>query len=142
MSKTKAFMAITSILTVISFNFNILLNLLLRFIFENICDESTPIFGISEKSKPININYAMVDSKIYTNKMRLLLNWKWDFDINGFTMTDISLLNPNAKKVALQYTKKNDNIKYIININVENSSIIQKNKITPIQFGEISFTGL
>jgi hypothetical protein len=143
MDKARLFIIITAIISFISFNFNKILDIVLSFISDKIYDTSVFIYGPYMKSIPITIEYAIIDEYIYTNKTMLLLNWKWSFDILGFTTSDILLLKPDASIMILQYSKKYglDKQMHTICIDFKNN-IVSENGITKdIMFEEICLFG-
>ena len=99
--------------------------------------------GPYSKSKPIQVSIAMIDGENYTNKVKLMLNWKWNFDISGIDIDDFLLLKPDAAKVVIQYTSKYTNCKEILDarscvIDVCGKSVkIDRDKEKKILFGEI-----
>jgi hypothetical protein len=138
MDKTKMFMMLTAMLSIVCFNFNKILDSILSFVFENLYDDSILTYGPYMKSKPIIIETVMIDKKIYTNKTTLLLNWKWDFDIMGFLTSDILLLKPNATIMVMQYKKKyTDSLFHTIMIDFENNTITENSETKDIMFGEV-----
>lgn len=140
MDKTKIFMTVTAMISIVCFNFNKLLECILSFVSENMYDESVLPYGPYMKSKPVIIERAMIDEHIYTNKTRLLLNWRWDFDISGFTTSDISVIKNKAEHMVIQYKKKYDRCSpqlHTIAIDFKNNTITQNGKTEDILFGEI-----
>lgn len=140
MNKTTIFMSVTAIISTICFNFNKIIDYILMFINENLYDDSVIPYGPYMKTKPIDVELVMIDEHIFTNKMKLLLNWKWNFDISGITMSDILLLKPHAKILVLQYTKKYSKTPSqttTIKINIANNTILENDTIGEILFGEI-----
>ncbi len=140
MNKTSVFMAITTMISIVCFNFNKILNVVLSFIFENFYDESIFRYGPYMKSKPIIIECVMIDSYIYTNKTKLLLNWKWNFDIAGFITSDVLKLKPDAKLMIMRYRKKygpNQSHLYTLSINFTDNTMTENNIVKDIMFEEI-----
>ena len=140
MNKTTLFMSVTAIISTICFNFNKIIDHILMFTNENLYDDSVIPYGPYMKTKPINVELVMIDEHIFTNKMNLLLNWKWNFDISGITMSDILLLKPDAKILVLQYTKKyskNTSQTHTIKINITDNTIFDNDTLSEILFGEI-----
>lgn len=133
-------MTITAMISIVCFNFNKILNHILLFVFEHIHDESVLTCGPYMKSKPITVEKAIIDEHIYTNKSNLLLNWKWDFDIMGFTSSNLLIMKPNANVMILQY-KKHYGIYssklHTISIDFKNSTITENGIIKDIMFEEI-----
>jgi hypothetical protein len=56
------------------------------------------------KSKPITVVNAMLDGKPYTNKIELITNWRWNFDINGLMLSDLDAVR--GKKLIIVYKKR------------------------------------
>lgn len=140
MNNTKIFMTITAIISIVCFNFNKVLDCILSFVANNVYDESVLSYGPYIKSNPITVKRAMIDTNMYTNKTKLLLNWKWNFDMSGFTTSDILLLKPDASKMILQYVKNyggEPDLIHTLNINFENSTIIENGITRDIMFEEI-----
>lgn len=137
MDKTNLFMAVTAIISVVSFNFNKILNIILSFICDNIYDESVPVIGPYMNIKPIIVDFAIVDQQVCTNKINLLMNWYWDTDIGGITTSDILIKGNN---VAIQYRKKYSDRPskvYKCIIDVENKKIIRGTDTSDILFEEL-----
>jgi hypothetical protein len=144
MGKTKVFMAITAIISVLCFNFNKLLNYILTMVSDNMYDESVLVYGPCIKSKPIVVLNALIDGKVFTNKTDLLLNWKWDFDISGITLSDILILKHDASIMLIHYNNKNvnDGTQYSIQIDILNNTLTKKHMlgdIPQIEFVKILF---
>ena len=140
MDKTKIFMYVTTIISVICFNFNKILDYIISSVSKNMYDESVLTYGPYIKSNPIVIELAMIDEHIYTNKTQLLLNWKWNFDILGFTTSDILILKHDAIQMVIQYRKKYDQCKsqlYVMSIDLKKNTVTQNGKTTDILFEEI-----
>jgi hypothetical protein len=109
MGKTEVFMVITAIISVLCFNFNKFLNYILTMVSDNMYDESVLVYGPYMKSKPVVVDRVLIDEEVFTNKMCLLLNWKWNFDISGITLSDIRILKQDATVMVLYYKKKHEN---------------------------------
>ena len=140
MDKTKIFMAVTAMISIICFNFNKILECMLSFVSENVYDESVLPYGPYIKSKPVIVERVMIDEHIYTNKARLLLNWRWNFDMFGFTTSDILILKPDAAHMVLQYKKKYSQCPsqlHTITVDLKNSTVTQNGKTGDILFEEI-----
>lgn len=134
------FMAVTAMISIMCFNFNKVLDTVLSLVFENMYDESVLLYGPYMKSKPITVECVMIDAHVFTNKTRLLLNWKWNFDILGFTTSEILMMKPNASSMVIQYKKKygeKPNQIHTITVDVKNNTITEKGKTSGILFEEI-----
>ena len=139
MDKTKIFMVVTAIISMICFNFNKLLHIVLSTICDNIYDTSVPVYGPYMRVKPIRLQLATIDNEICTNKMELLLNWYWDTDIGGITTSNILM---QGRVVSLQYTKKfsdNPTKVYKCIIDTEDQKIIINSVGDDILFEELKF---
>ena len=140
MDKTKMFMMVTTIISVVCFNFNKILETILSLIFENVYDESVLLYGPYMNSKPITVECVMIDAHVYTNKTRLLLNWKWNFDMFGFMTSDILMMKPDASSMVLQYKKKYGicpSQTHTIIVDFKNNTITENGKTNDILFEEI-----
>lgn len=134
------FMMVTAMISIVCFNFNKLLEFVMALVFENIYDESILSYGPYMKSKPIVVERVMVDTHVYTNKSRLLLNWKWDFDIMGFLVSDILIMKPDASGMILQYKKKYGECPsqlYTIALDFKNNTVTENGTPRDILFGEV-----
>ncbi len=139
MNKKHVLMPMTAIISILCFNFNKILMTILTFIFEHIYDDMVGCIGPYMKSNPITIEYVVMDSSIYTNKMNLLLNWKWNFDIMGFSVADIKSIKPDSKNMTMHYRKKydhNQNI-HIMDIDFKNKTVTVDKDTREILFNEI-----
>jgi hypothetical protein len=101
-------MSATACISVVCFNFNKILDAVLAFIASNIYDDAVPTLGPNTQSIPITVESAIIDANNYTNKVTLMLNWKWDFDMGGFNAGYIKMLNPAADVCVIRFTKKHD----------------------------------
>lgn len=104
MDSAKVFMAVTAFISVVCFNFNICVDAVLKFVFANAYDESTPTLGPYSKSSPIVVHLATAGGAVCTNKVQLLVNWKWDFDIGGIDSGCLDLMG--STKVIVNYRKR------------------------------------
>jgi hypothetical protein len=140
MDKTKMFMVVTAMISVVCFNFNKILETVLSLVFENVYDESVLLYGPYMKSKPITVECVMIDVHVFTNKTRLLLNWRWDFDILGFTTSDILMMKPDASSMVIQYKKKYGpcpSQTHTVTVDFKNNTVTEKGKTSDILFEEI-----
>jgi hypothetical protein len=140
MNKTKMFMTVTAMISIVCFNFNKILKTVLSLVFDNMYDESVLVYGPYMKSKPVSVDCVMVDAYVFTNKTRLLLNWKWDFDMRGFSTSDILMMKPEASSMVLQYKKKygeNPYKTHTITVDFNNNTLTEKGKTSDILFEEI-----
>ena len=139
MDKTQIFMILTSVISVICFNFNKVLDYIISLVSENIYDESVYIYGPYYKYKPITIDLVMIDEKIYTNKFRLLMNWKWNFDLSGFVTSDVLLLKTKPHNMIIKYRKKQsqDSSPVVCKVDFINSTVDFDNMVKDIVFEEI-----
>jgi hypothetical protein len=138
MNTTKLFMMVTAMISIVCFNFNRILEFVLELIFENIYDESVLVYGPYAKSIPITVERVMIDEHVYTNKSRLLLNWKWDFDIMGFLTSDILIMKPDTSNMVIQYKKKyGDRNLHTMALNFENNTITENGTVKNIMFNEV-----
>jgi hypothetical protein len=118
-------MYITAFISIVCFNFNKVLNMVLTLICDNMYDDVVPVFGPYMNMTPIVIEYAVVDNVECTNKLKLLTNWYWNSDIGGILTSNILL---KGEKIAIQYKKKySENQPDKTNICIIN---IKKNKVT------------
>lgn len=134
------FMMVTAMISFVCFYFNKILETVLSLVFENMYDESVLLYGPYMKSKPIMVECVMIDAHIFTNKTRLLLNWKWNFDILGFTTSDILMMKPDASLMILQYKKKYGpcpSKTHMITVDFKNNTVTEKGKTNDILFEEI-----
>ena len=141
MIKRQVFMAVTAFISIICFNFNKITSEIIKFISSNIYDDSVVYWGPYVKSIPIEIFSAYTNDsayKICTNKIKLLLNWKWDFDIQGITTTDIKLLGTHVEFLTINYKKKHSNEHFTCNIDLKNNTISIKKDKQPV-FKKITF---
>ena len=141
MDKTQLFMVITAMVSFIYCHFNKILDYVISEASKNIYDAAIVPLGIHYRSLPLSVKLAMIDGQSYTNKFELMLMWKWDFDIKGFTSDNIQLLKPDAKRLVLQaHPKYGASMKeYAIDL-VEESITITDDKgqiVHDILFGEI-----
>lgn len=141
MDKRQLFMSLTAVISIICFNFNKILDIIISIVAENIYDESTVIYGPYMKSKPVHIDCVMIDEHIYTNKAELLMNWKWDFDMMGITVPDLLLLKSSANNMVIKYRKKYSSEcsePCIIGIDFSKNTVTKSGKTCSILFNEIS----
>lgn len=127
-------------ISVVCFNFNKILGTVLSLVFENVYDESVLLYGPYMKSKPITVERAMIDEHVYTNKTRLLLNWKWNFDMLGCTTSDLLMMKPDASAMVLQYKKKYGQRplqNHTVTVDFKNNTVTNKGKTSDILFEEI-----
>ena len=106
----------TAIITSICFKFNNAINFILIFLSGYLQDSTIFVFGPYMKSKPINLLSATIDGICYTNKMNLMLNWKWNFDIKGINVDDIKLLKQDANDVHIIYSYNKQVYDYKVDI--------------------------
>lgn len=109
-------------------------------------DEMVPSYGPFMISKPLIICHADVDGAICTNRMRLILNWKWNFDIRGFTLGDLERLGicngaVKRKNMVIGYKKKYDTEDklHACLIDLCQQRTIMDGCTKDILFGEIAF---
>ena len=133
-------MSITAILSIVCFNFNKIVIYLLSTASSCMNDASIVPYGPYMKSKPIIVDLVMIDAVIYTQRTCLLLNWLWDFDISGFTLSDILVLNPESSTMVMQYKKKYGPHKYKIHtimVDLKQKTIAENGISRQIIFDEI-----
>lgn len=138
--KVKIFMAVTAVIAAVNMYFNIFLDNIIVWLSKNLYDEYVYTYGPYYKSVPIDIDLAMIDGDVYTNKTRLLMHWKWNFDIVGVIISDILLMKPNASKIILRYKKKYSTTpdrQYICIVDITSNKIIEDNSSRNILFEEI-----
>jgi hypothetical protein len=141
MIKVKIFMAVTSIISVLCFNFNKLLDNILTLVCFVIYDEYIPVWGPYMRSCPVIVTHALVDGQTCTNKFQLILNWYWDFNLNAFTIDNINMLHPKSEVVIFGYINKYEKNGGKINrceINLKNNIIDINNTTNDIVFGLIN----
>lgn len=103
--KTKLFLVVSSIVSYICFNFNKVLRYVLVFMCKNLYDDSVPTYGPYTRTVPIDIEYANLDGKCYTNKFKLMMNWYWDGDVNGVMVNNLPF---TGHSLYVRYTLKTD----------------------------------
>ena len=135
MNLTTLFITATAILTSLCLTFNKVLDSFIYCICKYLRDSTVYPFGPYLKSKPIHITYASIDNIRYTNKMELMMNWKWNFDFGGITCDDLKLMYPDPKKVIIRYTL--NNIGHNCSIHIADDIYIVDTKTDNILFGEI-----
>ena len=120
--KTKLFLFITYIISYVCFNFNKVLREILVLVCTNIYDTSVPVIGPYMRAVPIDIKEASLDGVPYTNKMKLIINWYWDGDINGISMSDLLV---NGDILRLRYIIKTSHTTTMkcCTINIKNNTI-------------------
>ena len=135
MNLTQLFITVTALLTSICLTFNKVLDTFLYYVCKYTRDSTIYPFGPYIKSKPIQITHASIDNIRYTNKMELMMNWKWNFDFGGITCDDLKLMYPDPKKVIIRYTL--NNIGHNCSIHIADDIYIVDTKTDNILFGEI-----
>lgn len=137
MDKVKIFMTVTALISVICFNFNRALYVVLCWICKNLRDDSIPVYGPYMRVKPISILFAITDKQTCTNKIKLLTNWYWDNDIRGLTLSHLPV---DGRIIAINYTKKYSNNPYQVHkciINTVTEKIVIDEKENDIIFEEL-----
>ena len=134
--KTKAFLCVTAVISIVCFNFNKVLYTVLSFICTTFNDNSSPVHGPYMNIKPIIIDLAMIDDNVCTNKLNLLVNWYWDCDIDGILTSNLLL---PGRHIIIQYRKKynNSNKTYRLYIDRDRNTITRGRTINNILFEEI-----
>lgn len=135
MNLTTLFVTITALIASVCIKFDKLIYLCLYYVCKYIEDDKLYPFGPYMKSKPIRISYVLINNLHYTNKMELLMNWKWNFDIGGITCDDILTIHPNPEIVIIKYTIKN--IEHECNISITDNTYKIDLESKDILFGEI-----
>lgn len=125
MDKTKLFMTITAIISFICIRFDKIINCIISTASQNMYDSSIIPIGIHYKSLPINTVLVMIDGETVTNKFKLMMYWKWDFNANGFRIPDIHLIKPDAQIVIIRAIPKytNEVKHYRIDLNADTITI-------------------
>lgn len=124
MDKTKIFMAVTAFISIVCFNFNKIITAVIGWVNLNMYDHSIYSWGPYQRSLPVVIREAYVNGTLSTNKVELLLNWRWDFDMNGISGSDLALLGDDI--VIVYYCK------YLTQPNITTCHIDLKNKTVNI----------
>lgn len=137
MNLATLFITVTALLTSICITFNKILNAILYFVCKYLRDDTIYPFGIYMKSKPIHITYASIDNMKYTNKIELLMDWKWNFDFGGITCYDLELIHEDPKMVRLCYVL--NSVEYECSINIPDGVYTINSREKDILFGEICF---
>lgn len=137
LDKTRIFMEITAFISVICFNFNKIIDGVLKFLNTNLDDEHIIVFGPYTKAVPIIIHNAYVNNIPCTNKFKLLASWKWDFDINGLTQNNIRIMGEDVSSIICSYSYRGSEKTYICNIDLKNKVININNRVQRIAFGDI-----
>ena len=106
-SKIQLFALVTYVIAYISFNFNKIINTYCYHTCAYLMDDSVIPYGPYQNKIPITVKSAIVDNQKCTNKVRLLMNWYWDYDIDGIMMPNICL---EGQHLMIQYTTKNGDI--------------------------------
>lgn len=137
MNKVRVFMVVTAFTTFILFNFYKAVDIVLGVVFDHIKDRSVYPYGPYYSSCPIQIIRAKADGLACTNKLALLLNWKWDFDMNGVNLQDLKRLEPGSAELHVKYlNKRTHEVQYCI-VSFDGHYIIKKNNKLDIQFDEV-----
>jgi hypothetical protein len=107
--------------------------------FNNLYDNSVPVWGIYSRYIPIEVTCAMVDGAQCTNKIKLLVSWLWDFDVGGVTQDDFFLLGEDTAEVIIRYKKKYmvSNTIHTIKIDLKTNKITSNGANKSIMFGDI-----
>ena len=132
---TTLFFTATALFASLCISFNKVIDVFIYYICKYVRDITVYPFGPYLKSKPIHITYASIDNVSYTNKMQLMMNWKWNFDFGGITCDDIKLMYSDPKKIIIRYTL--NDIEHNCSIHIAEDIYIIDTKTSNILFGEI-----
>ena len=131
------FLITTASISYILFKYQKFVEIIIRFISNNMYDNSIIPFGMYMCNNPIVILSASNKDKFYTNKLKLICYNLWDFDINGLDINHIKLLN--VDNILIFYKYKGSNEIKELNINLIDSTIKVNNEYKPVLFNEINF---
>ena len=133
MNFVNVFLFITAFVSVVSFHFYKILSEILNFISIYCIDEYVPSIGFYTNKLPLEIILVNIDKQIYTNKLKLFLNWYWDFEMGGFNILECPI---DFTEMVIYYKIKHNNAVEQVVINKELNTIVRNNIEEDILFNE------